>query len=798
MTFLNATLIFGVAAIAIPLILHLIARRQPRQVVFPSVRFLTKRFQSNRSRLRVRRWWLLALRIAALAAFAVALARPAIDRSLSVTWLTIGLVAAAGVALLLLATVALTRGQPRPLVLGLVSAAALALIVAVLWGGYTYASGPAVSVENAAPVAIAIVLDNSPTSAWKASGDDRIGRMQDLATWMVTRLPATSRIAIIDRSAQPPAFSLDVGSAMSKIESLRPLQATVPIATRIDAATRLVRTSDLTSRQVLVVTDLAAATWDDKTAESGLAAVLSEAPAVHLTVFDLGQFEKPNRSLSIPSLADPTPAQETSVAISTTLELFGGESSGDTSLSVAAELQLYESDPSLPVIRDGKVRLPPLRSVDRTSVRVAAGGSSRLLMTIPPLPKGTHHGLIRLVGDDPLGLDDVRYFSLRVLQPEPVLVVCQDEQEARVIDLAMSDEFAVERIGPADLPVVRLADYRAVVLLDPPRDALSDPQLGEFVSGGGGLLICLGPAAGDQPLLENSFLPKLVRRWRASPPGTFFDSSTITHPLLSPFSEIDGGVPWSSFRIQQYWQVDREENDSVLIRYAGTEHAALVERTFPASDGKVGRLLILTTPLPALAKETRRWNELFSGSEAWPAFLLVRQFPEYLTDRGTGWLMTAVGNPQLIHLDDASSSQEEAKPRRLQLFPPDQASPVPLNVAGDARQVVFNDVSRSGNYWLRGTGRVAGFSANLAEQATRIDRTDPAELDQVFGPDAYALARDRAEIELAESESQKRVSLHSPVMFLALIAFLLEQILSNRFYRATSSDKVSNFRATAA
>ncbi|MEE2935991.1 MAG: BatA domain-containing protein, partial [Planctomycetota bacterium] len=67
MTFFNATLIFGITAIAVPLVLHLVARREPRKVVFPSVRFLTKRFESNRSRLRVRRWWLLALRIAALA-----------------------------------------------------------------------------------------------------------------------------------------------------------------------------------------------------------------------------------------------------------------------------------------------------------------------------------------------------------------------------------------------------------------------------------------------------------------------------------------------------------------------------------------------------------------------------------------------------------------------------------------------------------------------------------------------------------------------------------------------------------
>ena len=111
--FLNATLLFGLGAISVPIALHLLARREPRKVVFPSIRFLTKRMESNRSRLRVRRWWLLALRILAVAMLAVALARPAIHQSLSITWLTIGLCSLVGLILLLLATIALSRGEAK-------------------------------------------------------------------------------------------------------------------------------------------------------------------------------------------------------------------------------------------------------------------------------------------------------------------------------------------------------------------------------------------------------------------------------------------------------------------------------------------------------------------------------------------------------------------------------------------------------------------------------------------------------------------------------------------------------------
>ncbi len=230
MTFLNATLMFGLAAIAVPIALHLLARREPRKVVFPSVRFLTKKFESNRNRLRIRKWWLLALRIAALAALATALARPAIHRSLSLTWLTIGLLAAVGIGLLVMATVAIAKSNSKATSYGLGGAALLILLGAGLWGAYTTTSGPALSIDQARPVAIAIVMDNSPTSAWNRSGDDRMTRMQDLATWMVTRLPRTSRIAIIDRSAQVATFSLDVGSAVSRIEALPLIWMTKAIA----------------------------------------------------------------------------------------------------------------------------------------------------------------------------------------------------------------------------------------------------------------------------------------------------------------------------------------------------------------------------------------------------------------------------------------------------------------------------------------------------------------------------------------------------------------------------------------
>ena len=800
MTFLNATLIFGLAAASVPVVLHLLARREPRKVVFPSVAFLTKRFETNRSRLRLRRLWLLALRIGAIAALAFALARPAIHRSVSVTWLTIGLIAALGVALLVMATVAISKSQSKATSTALGATALLALLLALVWGVYPYVAGPAVAIDSVEPVAIAIVLDNSPSSAWKTVNDDRLARMKDLATWMVTRIPPTSRIAIIDRSAQPASFSIDVAGAVSKIEQLRAREVVQPIASRIEAATRLVRTSELSNRQVFLVTDFAQSSWNQEALESGLAAVLTEEPAVSITAFDLGEFDGVNRSLAVPQFVDATPPRGVPVALSTTLKLEKTDAD-NPSVSVTAELELFENDPTLPVVRNGKIARPKIRSVDRTSVRVAKGGSSELLMTIPSLEVGTHHGRVRLVGEDAISIDNERYFTLRVLPASRVLLVCDDEDESRIIMQTITAaaglvdpadaEFQVEQIEFSDLSVVRLADFEAVLLLDPPNDAITDEAVVEYAEQGGGVLVCLGPAADDE-VAESPLVPKMIRRWRSPEPGTFFQMNRASHPVTEP---VSADTPWADFRVSQYWQVEAGESDSVLATYAGTGHPAIVQRLIRAgteNQALSGRSLVLTTPLPALSKETRSWNELF-GSDPWPAWLLTRQCVEFLTGRGGEAAMTKVGLPQVIAVNEGNDSDqpnqpepsnEDVRAKRIQLFPPGDTSPVPLNIPADANSVTVQDVSRSGVYWIRGLDPGLGFSANMPSDAIDLNRIDLGQLDQIFGPDQYRLATSREEIEFAENQSSQRVSLHSPAMLLALVIFLLEQVLGNRFYRS--------------
>ncbi|MGA3171710.1 MAG: BatA domain-containing protein [Chthoniobacteraceae bacterium] len=77
MTFLNPWLLAGAAAIAAPVIIHMMARLRVRRINWAAMRFLKAAVQKNRRRLRVEDLLLLALRCLLLILLAVALARPA-------------------------------------------------------------------------------------------------------------------------------------------------------------------------------------------------------------------------------------------------------------------------------------------------------------------------------------------------------------------------------------------------------------------------------------------------------------------------------------------------------------------------------------------------------------------------------------------------------------------------------------------------------------------------------------------------------------------------------------------------
>ncbi len=78
MNFINPAFLFALAASALPLLIHLLSRRRAREVPFSSLRFLERSDRKSMRRINLRRLILLALRTLAIAAIALAFARPVI------------------------------------------------------------------------------------------------------------------------------------------------------------------------------------------------------------------------------------------------------------------------------------------------------------------------------------------------------------------------------------------------------------------------------------------------------------------------------------------------------------------------------------------------------------------------------------------------------------------------------------------------------------------------------------------------------------------------------------------------
>ena len=81
MIFLHPWLLAGLLAAGVPLLLHLVQRREPPTIVFPAVRYLLDATREHQRRLRIRHWLLLLLRTLLIVALVLAAAGPTVRRS---------------------------------------------------------------------------------------------------------------------------------------------------------------------------------------------------------------------------------------------------------------------------------------------------------------------------------------------------------------------------------------------------------------------------------------------------------------------------------------------------------------------------------------------------------------------------------------------------------------------------------------------------------------------------------------------------------------------------------------------
>ena len=708
MTFANIALLGGIGLVALPIVLHLIMRRKPRLLEFPAMRFIQKQHDTNRRRLRLRHWLLLALRAGAIGLLAFALAQPSVK----------------------------------------------------FGGGLG---------SQEAPVAAALIFDAAPRMQYRHENRTRLEVAEELGLWVLDQLPSGSQIAVLDTRSGVGTLHDDPGIVRQRIGRLETVANSQPLTEVLDRAARLLAQSPLPQREIYVFTDLSRAAWPADPA-AALQEQIAETPGMAIQLIDVGVRQPTNYALGRMQLSGQVLSNRGSLQIETTLSRIETAPEDETT-DRTVEVHLLDQD-----------RNPQKRSQQNITLR--PGESRQVDFRIESLDVGTHEGFIRVVGQDGLAEDDVRFLTVEVKPPWRILVAAPKPSQDYALFLteALAPElyrkqgqarFDCQVVDLQGLAQYDLTDISAVCLVDPkPMEPAVWQKLADYVAEGHGLGVFLGRNARpvdsfNTPLAQKLLAGKLIRQARTPDGDVCLAPQSFQHPVLAEFRPYAGAIPWQDFPVFRYWQL--EDPAGTIVRLSDGRPVVL-ER----AHGK-GRVLTMTTPVSDRPNR-QAWNLLPVG-DAWPFLGLMHQMTGYLVGSGQQQLNYHAGQAAVLPLDPTN------RQRTYLLTTPDELN-FPLAADLKQHQLVVSSTEKAGNYRIQAPGSAdRGFSVNLTPEQTELRRIGEDELTELFGPFDYRLARTRTEIERGLSEARVGRELFPALILLVALTLAAEYIVANKFYK---------------
>lgn len=725
MSFLTFPLLLGgiIAAIA-PILLHLIMRGIPKQLEFPALRFLQRKRKLNKRKFRLRHLLLLLLRIGVFVLIAFALARPS-----------------------------------------------------VRWDGSGSAASSLVNRfgSQAAPIAAAIVIDNSPRMDYQIANKTRLELAKSEARWVLSQLPPDSEIAVLSNTRMNDTFQVDLFSAVERIEHLSLNFEGRSVGESVAAALRLLKSSELETREIYVFTDLTVPSWPEEYASS----VRNELGEIGVYLVDLGVEEPHNTGIVKLDLSGEVLSTQSSLELSAEVTHYGNP---DERLF---ELVMIENDGS------EQRRLSEI-------VTFTEGHAVRnLQFTLPNLLPGVHQGVVRATTSDAFAVDDRFFFTVEVQPSWKILLVAPDP-------VAKHSLFFREAIDPSvfrkrggssfqtetmsfeqwkAMPDSRWDEFRAIALLDPgPLDAALWKKLADYVSTGHGVGVFLGRKANPVRAFQSDaaveFLgTKPLRHVRASDDADFFLApNDLLSPILRdfrPLGDVDQ-VPWSLQPVFCYWELgELSPQAHAEIRYSDGRPAIV---TRPLGRGNV---VFMSTPLSDPPNENP-WNFLPVSEDRWVFILLAEGISRLLVGAGERTYNYGMGQMATIPIPEGTNATNV-----LLMLPDGNTAKVQPNLAN--RQLSFGATDQPGNYRLRlggAQGAPGGFSVNVRKTQLDFTRVASSVLDGYFGEKKYRIAKNRNEIEIVVARGRTGSELYPLLILCACAMFFGEYLFSNRFYRA--------------
>jgi hypothetical protein len=636
---------------------------------------------------------------------------------------------------------------------------ALALARPVLRGAGWLADGEG-------PVAAALVIDTAPRMALREANETRLERAAKLARVLLDKLPQGSNVAVLDTAGTAAAFSPSAAAAGARIDRLAAAAQAASIPAVIAEAQRLLAGSELARKELYVFTDCSHGAWDNAAPQPEPAA--GEPPVLFIDV----SAARP-RNFSIEAL-----------------DLSGERISAGTSLAVTASAARAGPDASRAVAvevlgRDGKYVRRAVKPVEWK-----AAGPVQVDFEVAGLEPGTRQGRVVIEGSDDLEADNVRSFTVEVGAAAKVIVAAP-RPAARTAALlvqaiaptslakAGKARFEPEVIDVESLGTVSWDAVQGIVLLDPPP---LPPQTWEalerWVAGGRGLVIWLGPRAGNAERFNTDASRRvlggdLVRVWRSSE-GNYLAPAALDHPIMAAYRRVGDAVPWQDFPVSRHWEFKPAE--------AAADAAATVavyRNGLPAVlDRRLGggNVVVVTTPVSLSASDPDAWNTLATGFEPWPFVILANETLLHAVDTSDDRNVLA-GAPAVLHID------RRDMPAAIVSTPAGDDFPAAVDQKRGTITVTTTQVP--GNYTVRAGGDIGGitkgFSVNLPPPATDFSRLSDDALAAVLGP-GHRLAKSAEEIVRDVNRERVGSELYPWVIVLVALAMAADWIVANRFY----------------
>lgn len=786
MSFLHLSLLAGMGAISIPILLHLFGRSQPQLIDFPALRFVRQTTQEQSMSWQLRHMLLLLLRILLFAALALALARPRIHSMMLGSVLTGSVLVGCGVLAALIAAVAFASRRPASVWLTAAVIAVALWLAAAVWSVNAFSKGPSVpSSDQMSPVAAVLIIDNGPSMGYRTDNTTRQELARDMGQWILDQLPIDSRVGILS-GAPVGTLALDPATAKSQLKIIETRGAHVDLLARIRTGLDLVLASDLERKEIYVVTDLSTTSWPASAGE--LSELLgSHAEEVLLQVIDVGAEDQVNYRLGDPETDFDTVPVGGDVTVE--IDVYRPATGSRDELSIELHQEAVSAT-TPPVIRDGKLHVEGRRLVDRQVVEFGSSATARVTLRATNLDAGPHNFTIELDHPDPLLSDNQRCLTVLAQQQRPTLIVADDAaigQNLRaIVDPSAvagrnAENESIDQVRFVQLPSVPLERYTVICLYDPPPLTKQVVEkLQQHVTDGGGLFLILGPSMGPLESVQGNALTQLLPgppsglAVRSSADAVVFpEPVALSHPVFSALGQSPDEVVWNVYPIYRNWAF-ASLNDGVLTLMKLSDGSAPFLTL--ESRGR-GEILTLTTPIPEFESRQRElWNLLWA-SDPLPSFAILLGSFRSLSGTNRKSLNYEVGQAVKLTNDPLQW------PSRYDLMTPDAKLQRPTATDGVLNLGAFE---QPGIYRLRGQRNetvVRAFSVNVPASDTTLQRMLTADLDGRLGSGNYRLARQRSEVESSVGQARFGRELYPLLMLLVAGLFLAEQAMSNRFYQ---------------